>query len=150
MAVPTEKKSSLKNWPTWVGITTVIPGEKLDDALARAYARYFANATPQNDTEKVAQTLKKHVYGQTDLTLLQRPGANPDRPTLSRRLAQEQPVSVVRQPDGVIRTEATETTLNGLLDAATLDPNCTTLQNFQMQPDGTIQLVQQPYCEDAQ
>lgn len=117
-----------------------------------SYTRYFTNAEPQNDMERAAQKLKKHVFLQTDVTTLMKPGANPDRPSLSpfeaaRRLQNEQPVSVRTAADGVIRLDATEVELNNLGDVDSLDPNCTsTFQNFQVGPNGTIQLVEQPYC----
>lgn len=117
-----------------------------------SYARYFTNAEPQNDTERAAQKLKKHIFLQTDVTTLMKPGANPDRPTLSpfeaaRRLQQEQPVSVRTAGDGVYRLEATEVELNNLGDVdSMLNGDCGTVQNFQMNQDGTIQLVEQTYC----
>ncbi len=117
-----------------------------------SYTRYFTNAEPQNDMERAAQKLKKHIFLQTDLTTLARPGSNPDRPSLSpfeaaRRLQNEQPVSLRTAADGVIRLDATEVELNNLGDVDSLDPNCTaTFQNFQVGPNGTIQLVETPYC----
>ncbi len=117
-----------------------------------SYTRYFTNAEPQSDMERAAQKLKKHIFLQTDLTTLMKPGANPDRPSLSpfeaaRRLQNAQPVSLRTAGDGVIRLEASEVELTSLLDVDSLDPACTnTFQNFQMGPDGTIQLVEQNYC----
>jgi hypothetical protein len=116
-----------------------------------SYTRYFTNAEPQNDMERAAQKLKKHLFLQTDLTTLLKPGANPERPTLSpfeaaRRLQNEQPVSVRTAGDGVIRLEANEVELNNLDDVDGLTGDCGTVQNFQMNPDGTIQLVEQTYC----
>ena len=116
-----------------------------------SYTRYFTNAEPQNDTERAAQKLKKHIYLQTEVTTLQKPNANPDRPSLSpfeaaRRLEREQPVTMRTEADGVIRTEANEVELNNLGDVDNLDGNCTVVQDFQMQSNGTIQLVEQPYC----
>ncbi|MBX3166556.1 MAG: hypothetical protein KF760_04055 [Candidatus Eremiobacteraeota bacterium] len=117
-----------------------------------SYTRYFTNAEPQNDMERAAQKLKKHIFLQTDLTTLMKPGANPDRPTLSpfeaaRRLQNEQPVSLRTAGDGVIRLEASEIELGSLGDVDSLvDGDCGTVQNFQMNPDGTIQLVEQNYC----
>jgi hypothetical protein len=134
--------------PTLVRRETYLTGQQ----ELESYVRYFTNAEPQNDVERAAQKLKKFVYGQTELTLLQRPGQNPERPSLSpfaaaRRLQREQPVTVRREPDGVVRTEAKETQLNGLSDVDSLLPFCGVVQDFQMQPDGTIQLVQTPFCE---
>ncbi|MBS2033750.1 hypothetical protein JST97_02130 [bacterium] len=117
-----------------------------------SYTRYFTNAEPQNDMERAAQKLKKHIYSQTELTTLMRPGSNPDRPSLSpfeaaRRLQNEQSVTMRTAADPLkVGTEATEVELNSLSDVDSLDPNCGTLQDFQMNPDGTIQLVEQTYC----
>lgn len=116
-----------------------------------SYARYFTGAEAQNPTERAAQQLKKHIFEQQELTLLQRPGARPGRPTLSpfeaaRRLEAEQTVVVSRQPDGVVRTEAVEVELNQLSDVDDLVKPCDTFINFQMGADGTLQLVEQRDC----
>ncbi|MBT9584286.1 hypothetical protein IV102_13170 [bacterium] len=134
--------------PTLVRRETYLTGQ----SDLESYTRYFTNSEPQNDMERAAQKLKKFVYGQTELTLLQRPGQNPERPSLSpfsaaRRLEREQPVTVRTEPDGIVRTEAKETQLTGLADVDSLLPSCQIVQDFQMQPDGTIQLVEQSYCE---
>lgn len=75
-----------------------------------SYTRYFTNAEPQNDTERAAQLLKRHVYGQTETTTLMRPGQNPDRPSLSpfaaaRRLERRQAVDVRTESQGEVRGE---------------------------------------------
>ena len=117
-----------------------------------SYTRYFTNAEPQNDMERAAQKLKKHIYMQTDLTTLMKPGANPNRPSMSpfeaaRRLQAEQPVTMRTEADPLkVGTEATDVELNSLSDVDSLDPDCGTFQDFQMNPDGTIQLVEQQYC----
>jgi cell fate (sporulation/competence/biofilm development) regulator YlbF (YheA/YmcA/DUF963 family) len=86
-----------------------------------SYTRYFTQARPQNDTERAAQQLKKFVYGQGELITLQRPGQNPERPTLSpfaaaQRLDKHLKVNVRTEADGVIRTQPQEVTLNRLGD----------------------------------
>jgi len=120
-----------------------------------SYVRYFTQAEPQNDMERAAQKLKKYVYGQTELTVLHRPGQNPERPGLSpfaaaRRLERQLPVTVRTEADGVIRTEPKEVTLNQLSEidnvVAPQQMPCSTIMTFQLQPDGTIQLVEQPFC----
>ena len=116
-----------------------------------SYARYFTGAEAQNPVERAAQQLKKHIFEQQELTLLQRPGAREGRPTLSpfeaaRRLEAEKTVVVHREPDGVVRTEAIEVELNGLSDVDELVKPCDSFIDFQMGPDGTIQLVEQRDC----
>lgn len=88
-----------------------------------SYARYFTNEKPQNETEAAAQKLKKHVYGQIEVTTLQGQDQIEDMPTLSpfaaaRRLADELPVSLRVAPDGVDRIEESVVELNSLRDVA--------------------------------
>jgi hypothetical protein len=116
-----------------------------------SYTRYFTDAKPQNEVESAAQKLKKHVYGQTDLTLLQRPDNSNDRPSLSpfeaaRRLQQEQEVVVSTVSQDEFRLQE-DVVLDSLDDIDSLiTPTCLPFINFQMGPDGTIQLVQVPGC----
>ena len=130
--------------PTEVRRETYLTGQ----SDLESYARYFTNAEPQSNTEKAAQKLKKYVYGQTDLTLLQQPGSNSDRPSLSpfeaaRRLEKEQPVTMRTEPDGVVRTEPIEVQLNALGDVDTATGEAGTFVDWQVQPDGSILIIQQ-------
>lgn len=122
----------------------------------QSYVRYFSGAEAQNSTEAAAQKLKKFVYGKQELTLLTRPGADTEHPTLSpfaaaRELAEEQPVSVKTVADGVTRLEDQEQTLHSLADVDTLvqpvlPEGCGLYVDFQSSADGTIQLVEKPNC----
>ena len=134
--------------PTLVRRETYLTGQQ----DLESYARYFTNAEPHSDRERAAQNLKKFVYGQTELTLLQRPGQSPTRPSLSpfaaaSRLEQQLPVKVLSQGDGITRKDAKEFQLNGLTDVAELFPHCMLVEDFKMQPDGTIHLIEKSYCE---
>lgn len=136
--------------PTQVRRETYLTGQ----GELESYTRYFTNAQPQNDVERAAQKLKKFVYGQMDVTTLQHPGQNAERPSLSpfaaaRRLSWEQPVNVRTEPDGVTRTEARVTPLTGLTDIESVIPHCETLQDFRIGPDGRIQLIERSYCEEG-
>lgn len=135
--------------PTQVRRQSYLTGQK----ELESYARYFTNAEPQNDVERSAQKLKKYVYSQMEVTTLQHPGQNAERPSLSpfaaaRRLSWEQPVNVRTEPDGITRTEAKVTPLKGLSDVETIIPQCQSLQDFKMGPDGTIQLVERTFCDE--
>lgn len=118
-----------------------------------SYARYFTNETPRNPVEKAAQQLKSYLYQEQDLTLLQRPNSHPDRPSMSpfeaaRRLDQGQTVKVSRSGDGEIRPQSKVVELNSLeeVDALVNPEGCVPFVDYQVQPDGTIQLVTIPSC----
>lgn len=128
------------------------------EADLSSYVRYFRGDEAQSPMEAAAQKLKKYVYEQQELTLLTRPDANPERPSLSgfeaaRRLESAKPVDVRTPANGVTRLEDKEQQLTSLSDVdnlvnppAVLPEGCSMIVDFQASPDGTIQLVEVPHC----
>lgn len=128
------------------------------EAELESYVRYFRGDQPQNPTEAAAQKLKKYVYEQQELTLLTRPNANPERPSLSgfeaaRRLQDNKPVNVRTPANGTTRLEDNEKELTSLADVdnlvnppSVIPEGCSSFFDFQALPDGTIQLVEVPHC----
>jgi hypothetical protein len=129
------------------------------EADLQSYVRYFRGDAAHNETEAAAQKLKKYVYEQQELTLLARPNANPERPTLSgfeaaRRLEGNKPVQVRTPANGTTRLEDKEKELHSLADVDNLvnppevviPEGCSSFFDFQALPDGTIQLVEVPHC----